>query len=351
MNMLDYLQMGSTPQALAALGNNMKLWQDASLNTASGMKFTDAAVSSGLAFLVSELEKLDPKLRGPLTSITWPRDMPVKRGGGWVDFTSVQFVDYANSGPNQYGLSGNVTTQIPVVSANVSKDIYRVFNWQNVMKVNFIDMQKAQTVGRSLEEMLDKGIRLNWDKSIDWMTYQGWTGYPGLVNNSNIAAAAVANPGSGTTWAVKTPAQILTDINAALVSTWAASEYDVTGMATHILIPPTQFAQISTQTVSTAGNVSILTYVLENNIAKSQGVELKIFPSRWCIGAGSGPTDRMVSYVNDEDRIYADITVPIGRVMTQPTVSDGGAYLTLYSGQLGVVKFLYPQTAVYSDGI
>ena len=41
-----------------------------------------AAVSSGLAFLESELEKLDPLLREPLTSTTYPRDIEIESGGG-----------------------------------------------------------------------------------------------------------------------------------------------------------------------------------------------------------------------------------------------------------------------------
>ena len=43
----------------------------------------DAATAGGMAFLVGELEKLDPKIREPLTAVTWPRDVPVKTGGGW----------------------------------------------------------------------------------------------------------------------------------------------------------------------------------------------------------------------------------------------------------------------------
>src|SRR5579872_6020390 len=58
------------------------------------MQVTDAAVAGGMAFLQSELEKLDPKVREPLTSVTWMRDVIVKSGGGWVDFTSVFSVDY-----------------------------------------------------------------------------------------------------------------------------------------------------------------------------------------------------------------------------------------------------------------
>src|SRR5216110_571412 len=96
------------------------------------MQTMDAAVSAGLAFLESELEKRDPKVREPLTSVTWMRDIPVKSGGGWVDFTSNLFVDYGISGPNGYGIQGSQTTTIPIVQANLTKDVYRTYNWGNV---------------------------------------------------------------------------------------------------------------------------------------------------------------------------------------------------------------------------
>lgn len=315
----------------------------------------DAAIAGGMAFLQSELEKLDPKVREPLTSVTWMRDIPVKSGGGWVDFTSVFNVDYQISGPNFYGLMGGQTNSIPIMQANLNKDIYRVFNWGNILKVSFIDLQKMQQVGRSLEDLLDKGIKLNWNKTLDLVVYQGpLAGQFGLTNNPNVARVAVpvgSQTGATTQWSTKLPMEILNDVNTLLVATWAASQYDTTGMADHILIPPNQFAYIVGTIVSTAGNVSILTYLLQNNIGKSQGRPLSIFPSRWMIGAGQAGVDRMMGYVNDDDRLYLDVTVPISRVMTMPTVVEGGAYLTLYLGQIGVVKFLYFQPVQYSDGI
>jgi hypothetical protein len=320
------------------------------------MQVMDAAVAGGMVFLESELEKRDPKVREPLTSVTWMRDMPVKSGGGWVDYTSNLFVDYGMSGPNGFGIQANQTTLIPTVQANLTKDLYPTFNWGNVLKVNFIDMQKLQGVGRSLDDLLDKGIKLNWNKTLDQLAYTGpfnSTAKPGLVNNPNISASSVATGAGGSKlWINKTPAEILYDVNTAMVSTVAASQYDVTGMADTILIPWAQYAYIASQLISAAGSVSILTYLLENNIGKSQGINLKIFPLRWCVGAGSGATDRMVCYVNDPDRVVLDITVPIQRVMTTPNISSGGgAYLTLYQGQFGVVKFLYLTPALYQDGI
>jgi len=317
---------------------------------------TDAAAAGGQTFLEAELEKRDPKVREPLTSVTWMRDIIVKPGGGWVEFTSTFQVDYATSGANGLSITGGQTTTIPIIQANLSKDIWRVWPWQAVLKVNFIDMQKLQGIGRSLDDMLDKGIKLHWNKTLDSVTYQGPyanTGFPGLLNNSSITATTAAvGAGGSTTWKLKTPGEIMNDVNSLMVSTWAASQYDVTGMANHILIPPSQYAYIASQLISSAGTMSILTYLEQNNIGKSQGVDLKIFPSRWCIGAGSGATDRMMGYVNDEDRVYLDITVPIQRVMTTPNIADGGgAYLTLYAGQYGQVKVLYFQPCAYVDGV
>lgn len=310
----------------------------------------DAATATGLAFLQAELEKRDPKVREPLTSVTWMRDIVAKSGGGWVDYTSVLNVDYATSGPNTLGIIGGQTTAIPVMQADLGKDVYPVYNWGHILKVPYIDMNKAQNIGRSLDDLLGKGITLNWNKTLDTFVYQGFGSQYGLVNQTSITAVSADNGAAGTaTWATKTPTEILNDINTILNDCWAASEYDVSGIPNHILIPPVQYGQL-TEPMTIAGASSIMEYILKNNVARQQGVDLQILPSRWCIGAGTGTTDRMVAYVNDEDRVYFDIPVPINRAMTMPSVLDA-AYLTLYLGQIGVVKFLYTQPAEYMDGI
>jgi len=322
-------------------------------NGGFSMLTTDAATAGGMAFLMGELEKRDPKVREPLTSVTWARDIVAKTGGGWVEFTSTMNVSYATAGPNANGIMGGETTNIPVMQADIGKDIYKVFTWGNILKIPFVDQAKLQNIGRSLDEILDKGIRLNYNKTVDQNVYTGFTeaGTTGIINDANVTAASVANGAAGTSaWNTKTPDEILNDINQLIIDGWAASEYDLSGMPNHILIPPSQYAYIVGTKVSTAGNVSILEFLLNNNIGKNQGVELVIAPSRWCIGAGTGGTDRMVAYVNDEDKLYFDLTVPCSRVMTQPVVSDM-AYLTAYAAQIGVIKFLYLQPPRYGDGI
>lgn len=312
----------------------------------------DAAIGAGLVFLTGELEKLDPKLHEPLTSVTWPRDIPVKTGGGFVESVSAFFVDYASSSQNNGAKSGGATTGIPIIQANTTKDIYKVFDWAILMQTKYVDMQKLNNVPRSLEQMYDDGIRLNWDKTLDVNCYQGdGVNYFGLVNNTAVTAAAVANGASGSPlWINKTPDEILSDFNTLISAVWAAAEYDLSGMPNHILMPPAKFGYLATVKVSSAGNVSILEYILQNNIAKQQGINLVISPSRWCIGAFSGTTDGMVAYVNDESKINFDMTVPLTRAMTQPSV-EKMAYLSGYVGQFSQPKFLYLQTIRYAYGI
>ena len=331
--------------------DNVKMMQDASLGV--GRALDAAGIATGMAFLEGELEKRDPKIREPLTSVTWPRDIVAETGGGWVDFTSTMNVDYATSGANDGSLVGGATDVITTVQANVNKDIFRVFTWAQAMKIPFVDSQKFQTIGRSIDSILDKGIRLNYNKSIDQLVYQGFknVGITGLVNDDNVVSSLAPNGASGDTlWSSKTVDEILWDINKALVEAWAASEYDESAIANHILLPPAKYAYIQSTRIGTSGDESILSYILKNNLAANQGKSLTIVPCRWCTGAGSGNKDRMVVYVNDKDFLYFDLPVPLTRAMTQP-VALQFAYVTIYAAQMGQIKWMYYQPARYVDGI
>lgn len=331
--------------------DNVKMMQDASLGV--GRALDAAGIATGMAFLEGELEKRDPKIREPLTSVTWPRDIVAETGGGWVDFTSTMNVDYATSGANDGSLVGGATDVITTVQANVNKDIFRVFTWAQAMKIPFVDSQKFQTIGRSIDSILDKGIRLNYNKSIDQLVYQGFknVGITGLVNDDNVVRSLATNGASGyTLWSSKTVDEILWDINKALVEAWAASEYDESAIANHILLPPAKYAYIQSTRIGTSGDESILSYILKNNLAANQGKSLTIVPCRWCTGAGTGDKDRMVVYVNDKDFLYFDLPVPLTRAMTQP-VALQFAYVTIYAAQMGQIKWMYYQPARYVDGI
>ena len=311
------------------------------------------SISGGMAFLVGELEKRDEKLHEPLTSITWPRDMPVRTGGGWVDSVSVFDVSYASGEGSNDGLIGGETNDLPMIQADISKDSYRVFQWGHIVSVPLIDQQRLQKIGRSLDDILNKGLHLVHDKMLDRNVYTGISksGAYGLVNDPLISTVSAATKAAtGTTWAVATPDEILADVNAVLLATWEASEMDLSGMANHILVPPAQYVLLVERKVGVTGDKSILQFLLENNLGKNQGNDLFIAPSVWCKAAGTGNTDRLVAYCNNEDRVRFDITVPLQRLLTQASAAHL-AYLTPYVTQFSELQWPYRQHAMYMDGI
>ena len=311
------------------------------------------SISGGMAFLVGELEKRDEKLHEPLTSITWPRDMPVRTGGGWVDSVSVFDVSYASGEGSNDGLIGGETNDLPMIQADISKDSYRVFQWGHIVSVPLIDQQRLQKIGRSLDDILNKGLHLVHDKMLDRNVYTGISksGAYGLVNDPLISTVSAATKAAtGTTWAVAAPDEILADVNAVLLATWEASEMDLSGMANHILVPPAQYALLVERKVGVTGDKSILQFLLENNLGKNQGNDLFIAPSVWCKAAGTGNTDRLVAYCNNEDRVRFDITVPLQRLLTQASAAHL-AYLTPYVTQFSELQWPYRQHAMYMDGI
>ena len=321
----------------------------------AGVPTMDAAgIASGGAFLVSELEKRDPMIRKPLTSVTYPRDVVIQTGGGWVDYVSAMSVAYGITGgsgasPVQAGGSNG----IPTVQASVDKGIYSAHVFAVALRVMFQDMQRANFIGRSLDQLLQDGVRMAYDKHQDQNVYTGIPEYntTGLVNNPNATASTVADGSSGNgNWATKTPAEILADVNTALTTTWAQAGYDTDALPNHILLPYEEYTYILNTPVSDLATKSIYDYIMENNITNKNGGDLFIGATIWCKGAGTSGTDRMVVYVNHERFLKLDELVPMSRIMSAPNVANV-CYDTAYMANTSELEVMYPQTITYWDHI
>jgi hypothetical protein len=329
-------------------------------NSMGGQGF-DAATSSGLAFLSSQLELLSPDLVKPLTAFTAPRDITIEFGGGFVDNLTSFSSDYGTTGGNQYGLQDNDNSDIAQVQATINKGKWLAWIWGSSFTVTDIDLKKLQSAKRfgqappfSLQQMLEDGVQLVWNKAIERLSYLGWLGQPGLVNNSAVthALAPATGAGSSTTWASKTPVQIQTDFNSSILATVTASAYSLDGMADSVLIPWTQY-QLLMQPMTIGGFSSVLEFLLNNNIARQNGIDLKIFPvaNPWISGQGAGATDRAVFYRNNKKTVLLQAPQPITKAMTLPTLRNGPSYETAYYGCIGQPQFYRTQPFFYLDGI
>ena len=71
-------------------------------------------------------------------------------------------------------------------------------------------------VGRSPQDLLDKGVRVDYSKTLDQRAYAGFAGMQGLVNNGSVTATALPATGTGTTLRLGAPTTavaILGDFN------------------------------------------------------------------------------------------------------------------------------------------
>ena len=309
--------------------------------------------TSGGSFLVGELEKLDNKLKEPLKSITWPRDVPVRVGGGWIEHISALFVEYGSAGG---GTDANViapsANAIPIIQANVTKDTYKTTIFSAILRVPFIDVERGSIVGRDLETLCQKGIRNSYDLFMDNNTYLGSSrnSTTGLLNNPTVDSSLVPKGAKGsTTWAMKTPDEILADINGAIEQVWNAAGNDLAAMPNQICLPYKQFMYLATTRLGDIHSMSLYKYLMENNVAKFNGVDLVITANKFSAGAGAGGLDRMAVYINDDDFMAMEELVSLTRAMTN-TVTETVSYDTVYLANVSELQIFYP-TIAYKDGI
>ena len=363
VDMLTYDSMRATD----SLGNMLGKQLGGRFKTHDGR-----TVDSTGAFLVGELERLDLTLHEPLAAVTWGRDIQLREDVTIADevssFTVSTYATGGGLGTGEVAGSGKSwigkdTSQVSRVSVDIAKITQPMIPWGKELAYTVLELESAAKLGRPVDEQKYRALQLAHQMEIDEQVYygDGAASLYGLINSNNRSGADavtnVANVANGAQssplWTNKTPDEILQDFNELLTSVWAQSAWAV--MPTDMLLPPAAFGYIATQKVSAAGNVSILNYVLENNItARQGGANLAIKPCKWCIGTGAGGTlgtsagfDRMIAYTNDKDRVRFPMTM----LSKTPLQYDSIWHKSTYYGRLGVVEIVYPETLGYRDGI
>lgn len=352
----------SANRVIDAAGNVAGKSLGGSFRTFDGSRTVD---STG-AFLVGELERLDQTVHLPLANVTWGRDIDLREDVTIADevssFTQSTYGSAGGLGSgnglgNGKAWVGKETTQISNVSVDIAKVAKVLRPWALELKYTILELESAAKLGRPVDQQKFDALKLKHQMDIDEMVYIGdpSLGSFGLVNQPTTAVTTynVVNGASASPkWSLKTPDEILADVNQILTTAWAQSAYAV--VPDRLLIPPTQFGYISTAKVSSAGNVSILRYIQENNLLTTSGRgKLDIFPLKWLVGAGVGGTlgtpgtDRMVAYSKKKDHVRYPMTL----LQRTPIQYDGLYHKSVYFCRLGELEIVYNSVFTYADGL
>jgi hypothetical protein len=327
-------------------------------------------IDSTGAFLVGELERMDMTLHDPLASVSWGRDVDLREDVTIADeVSSFTLSTYGSAGGLGAGQGigtgkawmGKNTNQVTGIDVDIYKQTFNLTPWAVELKYTILELESAAKLGRPIDQQKYEGLQLKHQMDIDEMVYAGDTslGYLGLVNNTQIGYnAAVATVSGSTTWAAKIAAglytAVATDINTLLSNVWTNSGYAL--IPDRVLVPPVAYGLIATSIISTAGNVSILKYVQENNVyTRATGKPLTILPLKWCQGAASGGTlgtggagfDTMIAYTKDKKRVRFPMTL----LQRTPVQYDSMWHKVSYFARLGQLEIVYPETLGYASGL
>jgi hypothetical protein len=308
------------------------------------MQFTDSVISSTGAFLVGELEKLDPKLYEPISDFTWSRDIQLRTDVAIADeVTSFITSEYAGGfGIHSAGKSfiRGASTTPATLQVRMNKVMTPLTPWGMELDYTIFDLEKAMKAGRPIDAMKHEALRQKHNLDIDQMVYLGDTevGVAGLLNN---AAVTKSNIGAFDASAL-TAEKAIEYFNTILDAAWKATSY--TRIPNVMLVPPALFAAMSSKQLTNT-SMNLLQYVQSNNLSVSNGGSLTIRPVKYLADATTFGNGRIVAYTNDP----TVVRFPLVQLQSLPVQFRDYRQIVPYYGALGGVEFVRPEMVFYGD--
>ncbi|MFP5078304.1 DUF2184 domain-containing protein [Rhizobium sp. YIM 134829] len=176
------------------------------------------------------------------------------------------------------------------------------------------ELGTAQLLGMNLSADKASAARRVAEEKIDQVAFIGDAakGFTGLVNSPSPTAttAPADGTGSATTFASKTPDQILRDINGVLTGIFTGSLG--AEVADTLLLPYQVMLDLSTRRIDPVNQTTILEWIQQNNIyTRTTGQPLTI---RGVFGyldtVGAGNTKRMVAYRRSPEVLKMHMPMP-----------------------------------------
>jgi hypothetical protein len=302
----------------------------------------DAA--TGLAFMLSQLSAIETKMyEKKYKAITYNLIVPIKSDGGEF-VTSITYFFMDGKAVAQF--VGTKSLNVPISEIGTESVNVSVELGSTGYEYSDEELGQAMMLGRSLTADKANVARRACEEHLQAVAMLGDTahGLPGFINNSNVTAASVIDPGSGSEWINKTPNQIIFDVNDFMGDIFVDTLQ--VERPTRLLLPTAQWNYIAGTPRSDNSDATILAWLVANSPYLSTVDD--VIAVAELAGAGSGGSDRMMTYDFDVDKVVMHIPKPL--VFTEPQ-RKGRGYEVPGTYKCGGVEFRYPGSARYADGI
>lgn len=211
---------------------------------------------------------------------------------------------------------------------------------------NIQELRLAIASGKALNQRRATACKraiLQKENSIAWFGDAGY-GLIGLLTEPNIAVVALPNDGSGsaTTFASKTPDQIIRDI-VNLFSTIADQSKGVESADT-LLLPIVQYNDIANRQRSIATDTTILQWIM-NTIPGLRNVE---WVNELKNGDSGGTLDVMLAYKRDPEKLVLEVPQDFEQF---PVQERGLEFIVNCHMRSGGITVHYPLSLAKSEGI
>ena len=296
---------------------------------------TDA--QAALGFLVSQTSAIEQEVYAiRYADIQYPNLVPVDTSAyPWARTVTY----YTRDMVGQADWVTRAKYETPVESARIG---YR-FSLEEVNEALMVPgmnlpADKAAAAHRAAEELVERVV-ISGDARKNFL---------GLVNQTVVPQVAVANGAAGSpAWSNKQPAEILADVNNAVVGAWSATAQ--VELHDTVLLPVAHYGLLASTPRSANSDTTLMTYLQANNVyTATTGRPLTIRALRQLAGAGAGGTSRMITYRRDPQVLKFHMPMPHQFFPPQARMLE---FVIPGMMRLGGLDVRLPRGISYNDGI
>lgn len=267
----------------------------------------------------------------------FPVDTAANTGAKTITYDTYDHVGMAK-------LIHNYAQDLPNVEVNAKQTTVTIYSLGIAFGYSLQDIRSSMMAGKSLDQRKANAARFQMAVLENDIAFYGdsSTSIPPFVNNPNTIKPTIpAGASTFTTWATKTPDEIIKDVQ--IMVTAIRDTTKGIEMPNTLCLPEAQYTHIATTPRSTVSDTTILSFILSSNPWVRE-----IIPVWNLKGAGPTGQDVMILYDRSPDKLTLDIPQEVEFL---PTQEKALMYeVPVHSRTAGVIVY-YPKSIAQGNGI